>query len=1103
MTLRHLCVLSLLLLLAPACGGDDSGDGPAGSDLGRPDQGGPADLGPADTGPSDPDQGETPPDLGPPDLGPPDLAQEPDFDLPDLGPLDQGLRGCELSGCPGAQICDPQGACREPAACGADADCLGTRICLDGACAEACPQSAVCEGQTWCHAPTGRCREPGGCETHAGCLEGRVCRGDPGRCEAPLEPGCDAAHPCAGGLICGQRGLCEEPLTCTGDEDCWSGRVCGAEGRCLACRGDEDCPGGTTCLVEAEGPVCSEPALCAGDDDCLPGRRCADGACAPATECPDDPFEPDERGEAPLLQARAYRRSLCAGGDEDRLRIFVPAGQGLVATLRSDLAAGLPGFDASIVLYDRTAGREIARFDRPGTAEEALLPLALRPTELELRIAAPVTAQGPYEIDLALLPTGLCADDSGEDSGGDDSSARARPLTPGHTTARLCPGDEDWYRVAIPEAGQRLRVRLATSGLLGEALMELFQDPAGPAAQQGLTIEQDALPAQPVWLRVSGAQGPYTLELELLDAAGQTRCDGAPVLQPGVARSVALAAPGVDSVGCPGAPLDPAALPDALAQIELPQASGLRISAQGAGATGRLALRQACSLAEGPLACAAAADGLDLPFLEAGTYYLVVEAEGEGAAEEVELTAVLSQAQPPPSNDRCGDARPIPFDARGRARVSGSLAGATDATLGDGCERPAALPDAAFRLTLTEPSLLQISTEGALAPWLSLLDSCERPVQWTCSAPGQRLQANALPAGDYLLLAEGDPAAPDAGDGSFVLDVRRSAVATADICLGAVEVGAGGIFEGDTSALASDYSLGPANCTGASTNGRDMAFAVDLRVGQQVTAVLESEWDGQLYLVRDCDSVATTCVAGIEINPGGQEETLRYTAEANGRYYLIVDSWSNNAAGPFRLSLSIDGDCTTHRDCEAGFRCIGFHCVQPECAADEDCPEPGATCIDQLCEAPECRSHRACREEGGYCIDYRCRPPEGEAYGSGLVDLAIPDASPEGLLVALSVPERGLVGALAVEVALSHPYSGDLVITLVSPSGTRVRLHNQTGGATPFEDEVFGLAREPDGPGLLQDLADEPSEGLWFLEIADLAEGDVGQVEGWALRFLP
>lgn len=1102
-------IVPFLVLAAVGC---DSGDSPSPKgkhDVGPADSGtgddvSPAfdvttDLHPADAG-GDADQPDASGDAGEPDAGP----AMPDLQLPDLGPLDLGLQGCQLQPCPGNQLCDEQGVCQEPAVCAADADCLGGRICLEASCSEPCWVTG-CDGVTWCHVPTGRCREAGSCETTSGCLPGRVCAGLDGRCVPAPPPACGPELPCPGGLRCGARGACEEPWRCAADSDCLPGRVCGGDARCTPCRTDEDCPGEQSCAGPAAGgPACREPEACLADEDCPGTRLCSpEGRCAPAGDCPADPFEPDDApGQARLAAPRLYERSFC-DGETDRLLLDVPAGQGLQLIVRGDGGDGeaTPSFDPALTLLRADTAEPLAFDDVPGPVETIVLPLATVDLTVEVLIQARPGDQGPYTLQADLVPGGSCPDDAGEGHGGDDAQALARPIAPGLHLGRLCPGDTDWFELEVPEGGARLTARLDGRQLGGGGGPTLaLYAAAGPAVEQGLEVERD-LPAGQIWLEVSGgaaAAGPYTLLVELATPAAQARCSAAPLLVPGTAQAGATAGPGTTANGCgPAAGAAAEAVPESLLRIELAAAAAVDLTLSGVSDPDTtLALRSLCSEPGSELACVRGEGTLRLPRLPAGSYTVVVEGGTAEAGADFEVLLTTGEPGAPPENDLCPGARPVVFNPQGSASISGTLLHAGNELELARCTPPAGLPETFFKLHLDEPALLTASTDGETRPWLTLISSCALPVELGCAAPGRKLTINDLPAGDYLLVAQGFPA--EGTDGRFVLRADLEPVAGPDTCMGARSVGPGAVFNEETSGL-SKYDLPPNGCTGGNTQGPDMPFAVHLEAGQTLRAVLLAAWDGGLYLVRDCEDVAASCVAGVDQTVGGIEETLVWTADEPGDYYLIVDAYSRQSSGPFRLTVAVDGECMTHQECPQGFRCVSFHCLQPECAEDGDCPVPGSRCVDERCLEPACVGHATCQERGEFCVDNACAAPPGEPFGSGLLALTIPDDDAGGLVTALEVPDLGPLGGLRVQLELEHPYQGDLVVGLVSPAGTRVRLHNQTGGSTPFGQVVYGLTRDPDGPGLLADLAGEPTAGPWLLEVQDLSPGDEGVLQAWAV----
>ncbi|MFJ4293627.1 proprotein convertase P-domain-containing protein [Cupriavidus sp. NPDC089707] len=109
---------------------------------------------------------------------------------------------------------------------------------------------------------------------------------------------------------------------------------------------------------------------------------------------------------------------------------------------------------------------------------------------------------------------------------------------------------------------------------------------------------------------------------------------------------------------------------------------------------------------------------------------------------------------------------------------------------------------------------------------------------------------------------------------------------------------------------------------------------------------------------------------------------------------------------------------------------------------------------------------------------------------------AIPDNNPAGIERTLSTTESGQIQDLQVSVDITHTYIGDLKVTLVSPSGTQVVLHNRSGGS---QDNLVRGFRVADTP-TLQALRGQPLEGAWKLRVADLEAVDVGKLNRWGLK---
>lgn len=104
----------------------------------------------------------------------------------------------------------------------------------------------------------------------------------------------------------------------------------------------------------------------------------------------------------------------------------------------------------------------------------------------------------------------------------------------------------------------------------------------------------------------------------------------------------------------------------------------------------------------------------------------------------------------------------------------------------------------------------------------------------------------------------------------------------------------------------------------------------------------------------------------------------------------------------------------------------------------------------------------------------------------------------------LTINQPLCIGDINVSIDISHTYIGDLSVTLRSPAGVTVTLHDRSGGSAEdirltYDDE--GTA--PDGPGTMADFDRQSPVGLWTLTVRDLAGGDTGTLNSWTLRILP
>jgi subtilisin family serine protease/subtilisin-like proprotein convertase family protein len=122
---------------------------------------------------------------------------------------------------------------------------------------------------------------------------------------------------------------------------------------------------------------------------------------------------------------------------------------------------------------------------------------------------------------------------------------------------------------------------------------------------------------------------------------------------------------------------------------------------------------------------------------------------------------------------------------------------------------------------------------------------------------------------------------------------------------------------------------------------------------------------------------------------------------------------------------------------------------------------------------------------GGACID-------GTFNAAGL-PLSIPDNNTTGVTSSLAVIGDGTVSTLALSLNITHTYRGDLVVSLVSPTGTSFAVSNRAGGSA---DNLVLTA------SAITAFAGQTAAGTWQLKVQDLAGVDVGTINSWSLRIV-
>lgn len=110
--------------------------------------------------------------------------------------------------------------------------------------------------------------------------------------------------------------------------------------------------------------------------------------------------------------------------------------------------------------------------------------------------------------------------------------------------------------------------------------------------------------------------------------------------------------------------------------------------------------------------------------------------------------------------------------------------------------------------------------------------------------------------------------------------------------------------------------------------------------------------------------------------------------------------------------------------------------------------------------------------------------------------VAIPDAPAAGIQRTLHAVSTAALASVEVSVDISHSWSGDLRLSLVSPKNTEVVLQDRVGGSDDNIVKTFTAATTP----ALAQLAGQPIQGAWTLKVQDLEAQDTGKLNAWRLR---
>jgi subtilisin-like proprotein convertase family protein len=116
-------------------------------------------------------------------------------------------------------------------------------------------------------------------------------------------------------------------------------------------------------------------------------------------------------------------------------------------------------------------------------------------------------------------------------------------------------------------------------------------------------------------------------------------------------------------------------------------------------------------------------------------------------------------------------------------------------------------------------------------------------------------------------------------------------------------------------------------------------------------------------------------------------------------------------------------------------------------------------------------------------------------HAENTVAMPIPDNNPAGISSRIHIAAAGRVSRVAVGIDIQHSYIGDLQVTLASPGGVKVVLHQRAGGSR----DDLSLRLDSASVAALAALVGQPAGGDWLLLVSDHEGQDVGTLQRWSL----
>ena len=183
----------------------------------------------------------------------------------------------------------------------------------------------------------------------------------------------------------------------------------------------------------------------------------------------------------------------------------------------------------------------------------------------------------------------------------------------------------------------------------------------------------------------------------------------------------------------------------------------------------------------------------------------------------------------------------------------------------------------------------------------------------------------------------------------------------------------------NTASFANHYSMPLNACPGvdgpSGGKSRDLIYQFDPPTtgNYQISLEADTGFDTVLYIVEDCESVATSCVAGKNVSGG--VETVVLWLDSDRSYFIVVDGFPNDKATAGKYWLDVLNFVNPGCDAE----CAGKSCGPDGCGGQCGQCDFGTSCISGACQPPAPGDTCA----APYVVDQIPYAAQGDTSGAG------------------------------------------------------------------------------------------------------------------------